>query len=277
MLYSEKTRTVAEFDPSRRTESPGESIDQFFGFARRQSKVIAVATLSILALGLVYLLSAPPRFTAQTSMIIDTRKNQLFQQQSILGDIPVDSSAVESQIEILKSEKVALSVISNLHLIDDPEFTGSRSGIVSSIFNFVSGFFGPKGAVSNYELTRSAMQVFQSQLSIKRVGLSYVIEINFRSLNADRAAQIANAIAEAYIVDQLEAKDQATRRASAWLQDRIGELRNQATVAERAVVDFKAANNIVNTGGGGGPTGYRSAGIGTQQSSRHRSGSDRRS
>ncbi|MGY4455254.1 uncharacterized protein involved in exopolysaccharide biosynthesis [Bradyrhizobium sp. i1.3.1] len=79
-----------------------------------------------------------------------------------------------------------------------------------------------------------------------------MIEISFKSLSRDRAAEIANAVAEAYIVDQLEAKDQATRRASAWLQDRIGELRNQATLAERAVVDFKAKNNIVNTGGSGG-------------------------
>ena len=93
--------------------------------------------------------------------------------------------------------------------------------------------------------------MFQNRLSIKRVGLSYVIEIAFRSLQPERAAQIANAVADAYIVDQLEAKYQATKRASVWLQDRIRELRDQASAAERAVVEFKTKNNIVTTGGPG--------------------------
>ncbi|MGQ2184224.1 AAA family ATPase [Bradyrhizobium barranii] len=250
MLYSEKSRV--DFELPRPPESAAEGLNRLVGFLQRQYLIILITALSILALGLVYVVTAPPRFTAQTTLIIDTRKVQLFQQQSILGDIPIDSASVESQIEILKSEKVALSVIKTLHLIEDPEFSGSRSGLFSSAFGLVSAVLGSRDTASNFELTRSAIRTFQSQLTIKRIGLSYVIEISFKSLSRDRAAEIANAVAEAYIVDQLEAKDQATRRASAWLQDRIGELRNQATLAERAVVDFKAKNNIVNTGGSGG-------------------------
>ena len=47
----------------------------------------------------------------------------------------------------------------------------------------------------------------------------------------------------------LEAKYQSSRRAATWLQDRLKELRAQASDAERAVVDYKANNNIVDTGG----------------------------
>jgi succinoglycan biosynthesis transport protein ExoP len=75
------------------------------------------------------------------------------------------------------------------------------------------------------------------------------MDIDFTSISPEKAAKIANAIADAYIVDQLEAKYQATKRASVWLQDRIKELRTQATAAQRAVVAFKAKNNIVDTGG----------------------------
>ena len=60
---------------------------------------------------------------------------------------------------------------------------------------------------------------------------------------------IANAVADAYVVDSLEAKYQTTRRAAIWLQERLKELREQSTIAERAVVDYKAKNNIVDTGG----------------------------
>ena len=51
------------------------------------------------------------------------------------------------------------------------------------------------------------------------------------------------------MVDALEAKYQTTRRAAIWLQDRLKELREQSANAERAVVDYKTRNNIVDTGG----------------------------
>ena len=94
------------------------------------------------------------------------------------------------------------------------------------------------------------MGALKGGLSVKRVGFSYVIEIAFRSGQPELAAQIANGIADAYILDQMDAKYQATQRASSWLQDRIRELRDQASAAERAVVKFKTQNNIVTTGGG---------------------------
>ena len=56
-------------------------------------------------------------------------------------------------------------------------------------------------------------------------------------------------MADAFIVDQLEAKYQTIRGATAWLQERLNELRGQASAAERAVVEYKAKNNIVDAGG----------------------------
>ncbi|MGY4455253.1 uncharacterized protein involved in exopolysaccharide biosynthesis [Bradyrhizobium sp. i1.3.1] len=163
MLYSDKSRV--DFELPRPPESAAEGLNRLVGFLQRQYLIILITALSILALGLVYVVTAPPRFTAQTTLIIDTRKVQLFQQQSILGDIPIDSASVESQIEILKSEKVALSVIKTLHLIEDPEFSGSRSGLFSSAFGLVSAVLGSRDTASNFELTRSAIRTFQSQLT----------------------------------------------------------------------------------------------------------------
>jgi succinoglycan biosynthesis transport protein ExoP len=116
-------------------------------------------------------------------------------------------------------------------------------------FNSVFGRLWSEQADSEAELNRRAVLAFQDRLTIKRLGLSYVIQIGFESYDAARAAQIANEVADAYITDQLDAKYQATKRASVWLEDRIKELRDQVSVAETAVVDFKTKNNIVTTGG----------------------------
>ncbi|OSI68950.1 polysaccharide biosynthesis tyrosine autokinase [Bradyrhizobium canariense] len=228
---------------------PSLTLTSYMEIARRQFPTIATITSACLILGLLYLFTAAPQFTSTASMVIDTRKVQLFQQQSVLGDIAVDSATVETQVEILKSENISLAVIRDLHLIDDPEFTGSGGGLLGAMIGSMTSLFSSSHAPSEFELTRKALSRFEADRAIKRVGLTYVMEISFTSRDPEKAARIANAIADAYIVDQLEAKYQATRRASVWLQDRIKELRTQASAAQKAVVDFKTANNIVDTGG----------------------------
>ena len=76
-----------------------------------------------------------------------------------------------------------------------------------------------------------------------------MMQIDFRSQNPAQAVKVANAMIDGYIFDQLNAKYQANRRAGDWLQERLQALREQAATAERAVIEFKAKNNIVKAGG----------------------------
>lgn len=254
MLQIDKAKSAVEpAAPASNDTSPEEQYASFVAFVRRQSPVIVFVMLLTLGLATVYIFTTPPRYTGEAVMIIDTHKLNLFQQQNSLGfDAPVDTAMVDSQVEILKSENIALSVIKDLHLTDDPEFVGANGGLIGAVFGLVSSvtnLFGPDEPSSDLALTRRALQHFENALRIKRVGLTYVIDIDYESLSPERAAQIANAIADAYVVDALESKYQSTKRAAVWLQDRLKELRAQATAADRAEVDFKAKNNIVDTGG----------------------------
>jgi succinoglycan biosynthesis transport protein ExoP len=86
-------------------------------------------------------------------------------------------------------------------------------------------------------------------LDVRRVGQSYMMRIDFSSQNREQAGRVAGAMIDAYIFDQLNSKYQANRRAGDWLQERLQALREQAAAAERAVVEFKAKNNIVAAGG----------------------------
>lgn len=252
MLQFNKLRPELAHEPlAPEMLSGADALQLFTSFIRRQFSVILFLALLATAFGVIYLITTRPTFTAQAQLMIDTRKLQIFQQQSILGDIPIDTAQVESQVEVLKSENIAAAVIKNLHLTEDPEFVGAERGLLGALINAVSSEIWPADQTprSEFELFRSAMGAFQSRLTVNRIGLTYVIAIGFRSYNAARAAEIANAVADAYIVDQLDAKYNATRRASSWLQDRIKELRDQVSSAERAVVQFKTKNNIVSTGG----------------------------
>src|SRR5205807_9090700 len=77
----------------------------------------------------------------------------------------------------------------------------------------------------------------------------YVMRINVRAPDKEQATRIAGAMIDGYIFDQLNAKYQANRRASDWMQERLQALREQAAAAERTVVEYKAKNNIVAAGG----------------------------
>lgn len=235
MLQNNKPISFGRANPSAPDfSSPAELLESFVHFLRQQYGVILSVSLLTMAIGVINLITTPSSFTAVATMLIDTRKAQSSQQQPLYSDAQIDSASIESQVRILKSDIVGLSVIKNLRLNEDPEFIGSGWGGV---------------VASEYDVMRRALGVLASRLNVKRDGLSYVIELSFRSYDADKAARIANAIVDAYIVDQLEAKYQSTLRASTWLQDRIRDLRAQASAGEQAVVDFKREHNIIDAAG----------------------------
>src|SRR5262245_19307622 len=235
--------------PTQESASLEQTISAVVALIGRQYPVMIFVMCVCIGLAGVYLLTAPKRFTGTAVLLIDSRKMQGLQTQAPAGgDSPIDSAMVDSQVEVLKSETIATSVIKQLNLLDSPEFTGNEGGLFTSISDLFSGLF-PEQRPSQDALMRTAIGKLAGNLSIKRVGLSYVIEISYQALSPDQAARVANAVADGYINDSLESKYQASRRAAVWLQDRLKELRAQASSAERAVVDFKAKNNIVDAGG----------------------------
>lgn len=234
--------------PEQGFATPAEVMLQVWALAVRHKLLIGSFVAGCLVLAVGYLLITPKQYSATAEMIIDPRKSNEFQQQSSASMVaPVDSAVVESQGEILKSENVALAVIKDLDLVNNPTFSEPRglTGILTSIVRTVFSGEPP----TDYKRLRETVEQFQNRLTVKRVGVTYVFEISFLSPDPEQAAQIANAVAEAYVTDDLNAKYNARRRAAAWMQDRIKQLGEQATEAEHAVVDFKSKNNIVNTGG----------------------------
>lgn len=217
------------------TVSVSDLVEQIWGFIRRQYLVFLIVSACSVGLGLVYLLTTPARYTAHAMMLIDSSKLRVMQQQQVsFADTPLDTTQVETQVEVLKSDGIGLAVVREMRLTEDPEFVGSGAGL-----------WGTDNSAQSAESRLSqALVTLLRQRTITRVGRTYVLDIAFTSLSPDRAAQIANGIAEAYIVDQLESKYQATRRASKWLQDRITELREQVSAVDRAVLDYKEKNKI---------------------------------
>jgi polysaccharide biosynthesis transport protein len=221
------------------------SLLQIRYFLGRQWRLIALVTCLAIVVGAAYVAMSPFRYTAQADMIIDTKRVTWTQTEMASENRTVEDAQVESEMETTKSEKVALAVIRRLNLTEDPEFVGLGWGLRRRIFTFFKLTGGIEREPSKDELKRRALSTLKANLRVTRLGRSYLQQISYTSFDRDKAARIANEFADAYIEDQLQAKFEATRRASAWLEQRIGELRQQASNAYREVQDFKSQNSII--------------------------------
>jgi succinoglycan biosynthesis transport protein ExoP len=234
--------TRLDYNAGRQEASPSISalIDQLTGLARRQYRVFLIVPAVALAIGLLYLLVTPSQYTATATLLIDSTTLRVLQNQmQPQGEIPLDSLQVGSQVEILASRKVGLAVVKDLKLADDPDFAAPAGW----------SLFSRLAPEAPEQREQRALDDFLSRRTITRGDKTYALNISYTSKSPATAAKVANAIAEAYIDDQLGAKYETVTRAGAWLQDRISELKSKATAADRAVLEFKEKNNIVDFGG----------------------------
>ena len=226
------------------------TVERVFDILRRQWPLIVTVIAGTLVLVIFYLVVATPMYTANARILMDTRQTQVLDKDTGINNALIDPGFVDSQVEIITSDDLILSVVRRMHLTEDPEFNGSEPGFVALAVGTVLSLFSSNGPASKERVERGAVEAVQKNLKVERLLTTYVLSLSFRSVDPDKAARIANAIADAYIVGALEAKYQSTKRASEWLQQRSAELREQATASDRAVETFKAQNNIVGTSRG---------------------------
>ncbi|MGH6935899.1 MAG: GumC family protein, partial [Methylocella sp.] len=207
----------------------------------RRDMIIAAVSVTLLVAAL-YLIFAPARYTATTTVVLETKQSPVVHNEVVI-EPHVDADAVETQVETIKSENVAAAVIRKLKLTEDPEFR--YRGIISALQEWFSTGAADTNADSDDETLRTAIGNFQEGLLVKRTPHSYAVEIAYKSLDPKKATTIANTIAEAYIEDQRQAKSELTKRARLWLQEGIAELRSKATGAFESVQSFKSQNNLL--------------------------------
>lgn len=247
---------MLQFSNSSTASARGDLVEQPEPFAwlpgglafLRRSRVIVAATVAVcLGLAVFYLIIATPKFDAAAEILIDLRQAELFRQQNTATDSQVLNSIVESQVEILRSSTTALAAIERLGPSVYREL--SEKGFIQSLLGPIVDQFRSSGAPAQTqeEVKLAAAEKLLSQVQIKRVGITNIIQISARTPSAVRSARYANAIADSFLTGLLEAKYETTRRGRSWLETRLAELRDQATAADRAVQDYKVKTNIVDT------------------------------
>jgi succinoglycan biosynthesis transport protein ExoP len=253
----------------------GLSLDQIRRVFRRHLSLIL--TVVIVGTGLALLVGSKltPHYTATAAVVIDRSDAQLLDVIDDGRGIPVDST-VETEIELINSRSLLGRVMADLNLFDDPEFrppvSASRanltvdlpeplSTIVSALPDSWLKAVGaaedgltPAEAEDQRNVAAATVERFTRLLEVTQAGGANVIEINYTSRDQDKAARVANGVAEAYVNAQVERKRRAAGSAASWLADRLTELQQDVQQAEQEAAEFRATQGLFNSGPGDGGT-----------------------
>jgi polysaccharide biosynthesis transport protein len=253
LLQRHDPLTMADYDKNGLT-AEFIDIDAVLAMIRRQWRIVLAAVAVAGAIGLAFAATAVPIYSATATLLIDRNNSQIVEQLSTIGGVIEDEASILSQVEVLQSETIGLAVVDSLNLTENQEFRATRASLLSSIFGTirslvnVSQWFSPakkkEAVVDDGTLKRSLSDQLLNGLSVKRIGRTYALELTYNSTSPVLAAQIVNAVASAYLLDKLNSKYEATRRASDWLS----ELRQRALETDLAVQKFRAEHNLISTG-----------------------------
>jgi len=226
---------------------------------------------AIIAFGLVKQIT--PQYRSTASIMLDTRQTSVIDLESVLSDVPLNRQMLESELLIIESDTLLERVVDKLRLDRDPEYNprlaepsptslviarkkAEAKALVSDLIDQimplpdgpVAGTGADPGAVPaplSPEVRaeadrRRAVRILRGKLRARQLAPAFAISVQVTSNDPVRAALIANTVADQYVVDQLEAKFDAARRASTWLTGRLEELRARLEQSEAAVQGYKS-------------------------------------
>ncbi len=158
----------------------------------------------------LYALTMPPSFTATGTLLLQRLGGSEGQASAQVLDL----NRADSELQILKSERLLTQVFETLDLADDPEFKRGIPG----------------------ELGRQiAFADFSQRLKVRRVGQSYVIEVSYSSSNAALAPRVVNAALSAYLLQSILVRSDAARNGAERVQGRVDALQEQVSAASAAI------------------------------------------
>jgi succinoglycan biosynthesis transport protein ExoP len=230
-----------------RAQQPTVDLREMARILHRRWMVVAAAPLSLIILALFYVLTATTLYTATSTVLVDPRRSTAIesnQSAMSMSNFGTDDATIESETLLIQSIAILQRVVEKLKLTEDPEFIPTPGTLdpIKRLFSSSSGSVA--GANSEDAAKARSVDILQRRMKVTRQGTTFLVDISVSSESPRKAAVIANAVADGYFEEQVRAKNEATRIASTWLNGQIDGLKSRVAAAERAVEDFRSANNL---------------------------------
>ncbi|KIZ47615.1 MULTISPECIES: Wzz/FepE/Etk N-terminal domain-containing protein [Rhodopseudomonas] len=190
---------------------------------KRFSRLIIVVTLLSVLAGLAARLLIPASYKATVQVLIDPRGLRIFSNDTGQIDANTAINFVESQMGVIKSERVLLRVL-----------RGERSPAT-----------GGTDAASGETAETKALIKLQRAIKVERAERSFIVDVTAEADSPQRAADLANAVVKAYIAEDQIDRNASMTRVTTELTGRLQSLRQNLREAEDKVEAFRVKNGLV--------------------------------
>src|SRR5262249_11748106 len=213
---------------------------RYLNFVWRNWLFIVSVTAFAFLIGVIYLVRAVPFYTASTQVLLQQHERAPGLDAATGNDNHFDDlSFIENQFAILRSDSLLRRVVLKERLAEPPTIAKDAQGTSVSKDELPS---------AEAQAILNGINSLRGALAVSRSGQAQVLNIAITWNDPVRAAQLANAVADAYVVDQLDARLESAKRASGWLSDRLSELRQQLRDSEDAIVNFRRGHGLSRSG-----------------------------
>ena len=216
---------------ARATTSSSTDVAVLFGILQRQWRVVVLCTVGAGVLALFATLLMKSVYEPEARLDVDPPGYEQFSLEP--QAISSDTEYLQTQVQNLQSDALAVAVIRNLHLAAD-----SVEGPAK-----VNG----TSAQDVQRLTpgeSAALREFQSRLRVEHDPGSRVIAISVGDHNPVLAAKITNELALLYVERMSEARHEAIVQSVQWLSGQLKDIRKQMDDSNRALANFQRANGV---------------------------------
>ncbi len=264
---TERISSIGRAPVDRRIHSHTTEVDselsEFWLAVRRQMWLVALCAFAGLILGLLLYATTPKQYYAGATVLIEERQNDL--EQEITTSLPLlrDETGVQNEIQILSSLYLASEVVHALDLQANEEFLSPETSLAGRMKSRAVKWLGallptdtelePGPALTAEEIAErqvlDAAMALRRNTEFTRIGRSFSVEIGYTSNDPALSAAIANAYADAYLADGMQANLEASERKADWMRERIEELRLAALEAAEEAERFRAEHGAIDQQG----------------------------
>ncbi|MGJ5205359.1 GumC family protein [Bradyrhizobium sp. HKCCYLR20261] len=237
-------RPVVSVPASAEPDASGDLDIRLIGRALARKRVfIVLPTLLALGLAVAAVNMITPRYKSEARILIDGRENVFVRPNGERTEerTALDPEAVTSQVQLVLSRDLARDIIRKNKLGELPEFDSVLRGV--SPLKSVAAMMGLVRDPLAMTPEERVMDAYYERLTVYAVDKSRVLVVEFQSQDPALAAQVANAIADGYLVLQQNARQAQAKSASQWLAGEIQSLRKKVEEAESRVEDFRSKSN----------------------------------
>jgi capsular exopolysaccharide synthesis family protein len=233
-------------------EEPPEFIEYWRAIGLRKWSILAF-TLLVAAVATFVVFQMKPVYRSTATVLIEANRAKVVQVEDVYSGVSANREHFQTQAEVLKSRDVAQRVVRKLSLASHPEFDPRQqkpSMVQTWIAEIVPGaaeYLVPPVSTDEEAIESRILGRFAGRLSVEPVRLSQLVKVNFEANDPNLAASVANAIAEAYVLADMENRSKITQNAGQWINERMNELKAKLDQSERALQTYREREGMLDS------------------------------